>query len=372
MIRLAKPDIDDADVAAVAEVLRGGFLVQGPRVAEFERQVAARVTAEYGVAVANCTAALHLAMLSLEVGPGDAVAVPAYSWPATANAVALCGAEAVFVDIDPITWNMDPDALEIVLGTRSHVKAVLPVHAFGGMADMIAIRRAADEHGIPVVEDAACALGAKLDGHPAGSWGRIGCFSFHPRKSITTGEGGMLVTSDLHVARRCRALRNHGLDPDSPEPDFIMPGYNLRLTEMQGALGLAQLEKLDRILEHRRIVAGWYAQTLAGMDVTLPVESAPGSHVYQAYVVLLSANVASRRAEIVSALKAAEVETTIGTHHQPLTHYFRQRGPHRLGEFPVTDSVAARALALPLHSAICREDVAIVAERLADALRTAA
>ena len=372
MIRLAKPDIDDADVAAVAEVLRGGFLVQGPRVAEFERQVAARAAVEHGVAVANCTAALHLALLSLDVGPGDAVAVAAYSWPATANAVALCGAEAVFVDIDPITWNMHPDALDAVLKMQSHIKAILPVHVFGGMADMVAIERTGDEHGIPVVEDAACALGAELNGRPAGSWGRIGCFSFHPRKSITTGEGGMLVTGDPHVARRCRALRNHGLDPDAREPDFIMPGYNLRLTEMQGALGLAQLEKLDRILEHRRLVAGWYAQALAGIGVELPVESMPRSHVYQAYVVLLPVEVASRRAAIISALKAADVETTIGTHHQPFTQYFRQRGPHRLGEFPVTDAVAARALALPLHSAICREDVAIVAERLASALRTAA
>lgn len=370
MIRLARPDIDDADVAAVTDVLRGGFLVQGPRVAEFERRVAARAGADHGVAMANCTAALHLALLALEVGPGDAVAVAAYSWPATANAVTLCGANAVFVDIDPVTWNMDPRALDDVLATQTHVKAIVPVHVFGGMADMIAIQRIADKHGIPVVEDAACALGAVLDGRPAGSWGRIGCFSFHPRKSITTGEGGVLVTRDRAVASQCRALRNHGLDPDAPQPDFIMPGYNLRLTEMQGALGLTQLEKLDRILEHRRVVADWYGQALATLSVELPVESAPGAHTYQAYVVLLPQELASRRTAIIAALRAADVETTIGTHHQPLTRYYRERGSYKPGDFPVTDVVAARALALPLHSAICHEDVTTVAERLAAALRT--
>lgn len=367
LIRLARPDIDDADVAAVADVLRSGFLVQGPQVRAFESRVAELAGAAHGVAVVNCTAALHLALLALDIGPGDAVAVGAYSWPASANVIALVGAEPVFVDIDPVRWTMRPDALEAALSAHPRIKAVMPVHVFGAMADLPAICALAEARRIPVVEDAACALGAALAGRPAGGWGRVGCFSFHPRKSITTGEGGVLVTSDAAVARRARALRNHGLDPDASTPDFILPGHNLRLTEMQGALGVSQLKKFERLLARRREVAGWYGEALAGGDLTLPAAPAPDAHAYQAYVVLLPRG--ARRNDAVAALRQAGIETTIGTHHQPLTSYFRARGGHRPGDFPVTDDVAARALALPLHSAITRSDVDRVARALTRLLR---
>lgn len=372
MIRLARPDIDDDDVAAVSAVLRTGFLVQGPAVAEFEGQVAARSGATHGVAVANCTAALHLALRALDVGPGDRVAVATYSWPATANVIALCGAEPLFVDITRDTWTMDPQRLKAALASHRGVKAVFPVHTFGGMADMPAIAALAAEHGATIVEDAACALGARLGGRSAGGSGRIGCFSFHPRKSVTTGEGGVLVTDDGAIADRCRALRNHGLDPTATAPDFIMPGYNLRLTEMQGALGVSQLGKLDRLLAHRVEVARWYGEVLASLGVTLPSLLAPGSHVYQSYVILLPASAASRRARIIARLREREVETTIGTYHQPLTTWFRGRAGHRVGDFPVTDDVAARALALPMHSFIGRAEVETVARELGTALKEVA
>lgn len=365
LIRLARPDIDQEDIAAVAEVLRSGFLVQGRQVAAFESQVAGLAGASHGVAVANCTAALHLSLLVLGIGTGDAVAVGAYSWPASANAIALTGADPVFIDIDPSTWTMRPDALATALAADPRIKAVMPVHVFGGLADLPALVRLADARGLPVVEDAACALGASLDGRPAGGWGRIGCFSFHPRKSITTGEGGVLVTADRTLAQRARALRNHGLDPDAALPDFILAGYNLRLTEMQGALGVAQLKKFERLLAHRRIAADWYAEALTGLGVTLPKALAPGAHAFQAYVVLLPRN--APRDQVILKLRHAGVEATIGTHHQPLTSYFRARGGHRPGDFPVTDDVAARALALPLHSAVSRPDI----DRIAAALRTA-
>jgi len=369
LIRLARPDVGDAELQAVAEVLRGGWLVQGPRVAEFERQVAARAHAAHGVAVANCTAALHLALLALDVGPGDAVAVAAYSWPATANVVALCGAEPVFVDIEPVAWTMDPGRLTDVLKSDRRIKAVIPVHVFGGLANLPALLKAAETRGIPVVEDAACALGATLDERPAGGWGRVGCFSFHPRKVITTGEGGMITTDDATVARRCRAFRNHGQDPDSPVPDFIFPGFNLRLTEFQGALGLTQIAKLDRLLARRREIAGWYAAALSGLGLVLPAALAPGSHTYQAYVVLLPANIAERRPDIMAGLKTAGIETQIGTHHLPLTTWCRRRGGYRSGDFPVTDDVARRALALPMHDGVGRADVERVADALGAALR---
>ncbi|HEX9581381.1 MAG TPA: DegT/DnrJ/EryC1/StrS family aminotransferase [Gemmatimonadales bacterium] len=372
VIRLARPDIDDSDCRAVAEVLRTGWLVQGSRVAEFERRVAARAGTEHAVAVANCTSALHLALLALDVGPGDAVAVAAYSWPATANVVALCGAEPLFVDIEPVTWAMNPARLAATLAENRRVKAVIPVHTFGGLADLPGLLRAAEPHGVPLVEDAACALGAVLEGRPAGSWGVEGCFSFHPRKVITTGEGGMITTSDAALARKARALRNHGQDPDTPSPDFILPGFNLRLTDFQGAMGVTQMARLDRLLARRREIAGWYAQALTGLGVVLPGALTPESHTYQAYVVLLPAVLADRRAALIARLQTRGIETNIGTHHLPLTTWCRARGGHRPGEFPITDDVARRALALPMHGGVGRAEVERVAERLGAALRWAA
>src|SRR3972149_6872416 len=203
MIRLTIPSIEEDDLKATREVLESGFLVQGAQVAEFERSIASYVGVKHVVAVSNCTAALHLALLALDVRPGDLVLVTTYSWVATANVIELCGAQPVFVDIQPDTFNMDPERLAESLGrlmataeTARRVKAILPVHTFGQMADMTAITKIAEQYGVPVIEDAACSLGAKWEERQAGSWGVMGCFSFHPRKAITTGEGGALTTND--------------------------------------------------------------------------------------------------------------------------------------------------------------------------------
>ena len=200
VIRLARPEITEDDIEAVAAVLRTGHLVQGREVAAFEAELARYVGAPEAVAVGSCTSALHLALLALGVGPGDAVVVPAYSWPATANVVAVCGATPVFADIEHDTMAMCPDALAATLRRRVDVKAVMPVHPFGGLADMRAIGQLAAARGVAVIEDAACALGSSLDDRPAGTWGVMGCFSFHPRKTITTGEGGAITTSDGTLA----------------------------------------------------------------------------------------------------------------------------------------------------------------------------
>src|SRR5207247_11463067 len=187
VIRLAVPSLDEDDFLAVRQVLATGFLVQGPHVAALEAEFADYLGVTHAIAVSNCTAALHLSLLALGVGPGHRVAVTAYSWPATANVIILCGAEPVFVDIDLDTYNMAPAALEQVLEQQS-VKAIMPVHTFGNMADMPRILEIAEKHRLPVIEDAACALGSEMHGRKAGSWGVLGCFSFHPRKAITTGE----------------------------------------------------------------------------------------------------------------------------------------------------------------------------------------
>jgi dTDP-4-amino-4,6-dideoxygalactose transaminase len=355
VIRLTIPSVDDRDLEAVRRVLMSGYLVQGREVAALEEAIGNYVGTRFAVVVANCTAALHLSLLALNVGPGDRVAVTAYSWPATANVIALCGAEPVFVDIDPITFNMSPDALKQALGKAS-VKAILPVHAFGGMADMPRIAEIASIAGVPIVEDAACALGASLEGRKAGTWGIMGCFSFHPRKAITTGEGGVITTNDAALARELRALRNHGLDPDSPSPDFILPGYNLRMTEFQAALGSSQLERIERIIAARRKAAVRYDSLLTGTCLQAPRALKHARHVYQSYVALLPNGTDPGRDRVIGVLKSRGIETTIGTHHIPLTTWFRARGGFRSGDFPNADDVLARALALPLYESITEED----------------
>ena len=371
MIRLTIPCLDATDFAAVEEVLASTYLVQGTRVAAFEVEMARRVGVAHAVAVSNGTAALHLALLALAVCPGDLVVVTAYSWPATANAVELCGARPVFVDIEPDTYNLDPvklaDTLRGLMGNRAtapRVRAIMPVHAFGQSADMSAILECADRHGLPVIEDAACAIGARWMDRPAGAMGRLGCFSFHPRKAVTTGEGGMITTSDAGLARALRALRNHGLDPDAGAPDFIMPGFNYRLTEFQGALGLTQLAKLDDLINQRRSRAAVYDALLAGEAVKAPVVRAAAEAVYQSYVVQLPASAAPRRADIIASLKANGIETTIGTWHIPMTNFYRNRYGFGPGEFPATDQVFHSSLTLPLHHRLTLSEQRFVVEQL--------
>lgn len=374
MIRLTVPSIAEDDLQAVSRVLRSGFLVQGEQVAAFERAVADLVGSKEAIAVSNCTAALHLSLLSLGVGAGDLVVVTAYSYVATANVIELCGARPVFVDIQPDTFNIDPAQLSETLAslmnsaeTAPRVKAILPVHTFGQMADMPAILEIAGRYNLPVIEDAACALGASLDGQQAGLWGHLGCFSFHPRKAVTTGEGGVITTEDPELARKLRALRNHGQDSTSASPDFIMPGFNYRLTEFQAALGLTQLGKLERIIEARRRAASLYDRLLARTSLQAPVIAQGSKHVYQSYVALLPAEAASQRAELIRDLKAQGIETNIGTWHMPLVTYFQRAYGYRAGDFAVADEVFARALTLPLHETISsseQEEVVSAIEKL--------
>ena len=359
MIRLTIPSIEEDDLIAVRTALATGFLVQGQRVAAFEHAVAAYVGTKQAVAVSNSTAALHLALLALDVRPNDLVVVTTYSYVATANVIELCGAQPVFVDIQPDTFNMDPGKLAETLGrlmsnadTARRVKAILPVHTFGQMADMTAISEIASRYELPVVEDAACALGASLKGKQAGTWGVMGCLSFHPRKAITTGEGGIITTDDPDLARKVRALRNHGQDPEASFPDFIMPGFNYRITEFQAALGSIQMTKLDRIIAARRRLAARYDELLSATSLQTPAVSTDSQPVYQSYVTLLPEAVAGQRAELIKQLKQQGIETNIGTWHMPLTAYFRSRYGYQPGDFPVTDQVFDRSLTLPLHEAL--------------------
>ena len=371
MIRLTIPPIEEDDLQAVRDVLSSGYLVQGQRVAAFERAVSDYVGTKYAVAVSSCTAALHLALLATDVRAGDLVLVTSYSWISTANVIELCGAQPVFVDIRPDTFNMDPNCLEaalqelmVVPDTARRVKAILPVHTFGQMADMPEILELADRYALPVIEDAACALGATLHGRQAGTWGVMGCFSFHPRKAITTGEGGIITTNDSGLVHSLRALRNHGQDPEASSPDFIMPGFNYRMTEFQAALGITQMAKLDRIIGYRRRMASNYNELLSGTPVQAPIVSEGGRPVYQSYVVLLPEYMTSHRQTIIEQLRESSVETTIGTWNMPMTSYFRSRYGYRMGDFPVVNHIFARSLCLPLHENVSSQEQQYIIDNL--------
>jgi perosamine synthetase len=340
VIRLAWPDVGAEEAAAVAEVLETGQLTMGPTVAAFEAELAHACEVEHALAVSSGTAALHLALLALGIGPRDEVLVPAYTFPSSANAVALTGARPVLVDVDPTTMNLDPERVEI--GPRT--AAILAVHLFGRPARLEELSEAT------LIEDAAGALGARRGGRACGSLGRVGCLSFHPRKIVTTGEGGAVTTADAGVAARVRSLRHHGwAEADMPEP-----GFNYRLPDVLCALGLPQLRRLEQLLRRREELAAAYAERLGDLGVVLPSADAGDRHGWQAYVIQLD-----RRDEALSALRAAGIEAQIGTYavHR-LTAYRDQ------GAFPGADACYERALALPFHSRLSESDL----DRVADVL----
>ncbi|HUG55073.1 MAG TPA: DegT/DnrJ/EryC1/StrS family aminotransferase [Vicinamibacteria bacterium] len=356
MIRLAVPEIGDEEVAAAASVLRSGFLVQGPAVQAFEAAVAEVVGTRHAVAVSSGTAALHLALLALGIGRDDEVIVPGFTHPATANVVELTGARPVLVDVDLATFNVDPDALARAVGPRT--RAVVPVHLFGLPAEMEPILALAAERGLAVIEDAACALGATYGGRPCGSLGRVGCFSFHPRKVITTGEGGLLTTDDDALAERLRRLRNHGQVVEDGRGRFLEAGLNYRLTDVQGAVGVAQMRRLPAILEGRAAVARRYAGALRSWEgATLPTVSPRATPAWQSFVVLLREGV--DRDAVQSRLRSDGIETTLGT-------YALAAQPHYRDHPPLPRSLAAqqRSLALPLHTRLSDADVDAVAAAL--------
>jgi perosamine synthetase len=349
-IRLARPDVGEAELAAFAEVVATGQLTMGPKVAEFERALATACGTADAVAVSSGTAALHLAMLALGIGPGDEVIVPAYTFPATANAVELCGGRAVVVDVDPDTFNLDISLVPAAVTSRT--KAVIGVHLFGRPLDWEALRAAVPAE-VVLVEDAAGALGARYQGRPCGSLGTMGCLSFHPRKIVTTGEGGAVTTDDPALADAIRILRHHGILPRGAF-DIPQPGLNYRLPDLLCAVGIPQLERLEQLLQARERVAGRYTEQLAGLVLT-PSAAEGDRHGLQAYVVQLD-----RRDEALAALRSEGIEAQIGTYALHHLGAYADRG-----EFPGADRAFARALALPFATTMTDVECDRVAATLA-------
>jgi perosamine synthetase len=344
-VRLALPYTDTAEVEAVAEVLASGTLTQGPRVVRFEEAIAELVGARHAIATTSATTALHLALTALDIGPGDEVLVPDFTFPATANVVVQLGAIPVLVDIDLATFTIDVDHADRLVTSRT--KAIMPVHTFGLAADMEPILALAERHGLAVVEDAACALGTTYHGRPVGALGTAGCFSFHPRKSITTGEGGMVTTNDPDFAERLRLLRSHGGIRRGNRFTFEAAGYNYRLSDILAAIGIAQLDKLAWILMRRREIAARYRELLADVTgISPPIEPAWGGHVYQSFVVLLDE--AIDRDAVIAALADDGIETTLGTYALHCQPYFQRTFGYRLGDLPASRAAYQRSLTLPL------------------------
>lgn len=347
-IRLARPDIGERELAAVAEVLESGHLTMGPKVEELEAAIAGAVGTAHAAAVSSGTAALHLALLALEIGPGDEVIVPAYTFPATANVVALCGARAVLVDVDADLFVLEPAAVAAAVTPRT--RAVLAVHLFGRPVDWEALQTAVPQE-VALVEDAAGALGARYRGTPCGALGVAGCLSFHPRKIVTTGEGGAVTTDEAGLDAAVRRLRHHGW---AAPGDMPSPGLNYRLPDVLCALGIPQLARLEELLAARERVAGWYTERLSELVLT-PGAAEPDRHGWQAYVVQLD-----RRDDALAGLREAGIEAQIGTWALHRLTPYREQGP-----FPGADRAFERALALPFATTTTEAEVERVVAALA-------
>lgn len=366
MIKLASPEIDSNELEAVKLVLESGHLVQGEFVESFEKKIAQFLDIKHVIAVSSGTAALHLALIALGIGPGDEVIIPDFTFPATANVVELVGATCVFVDIMLDDFCMDTSLIEEKITRRT--KAIMPVHEFGHPVNMDEILRLADKYHLHVIEDAACALGTAYKSQKVGTLGDLGCFSFHPRKSITTGEGGVVVTNNDELARQIRLLRNHGIDWDSGKPQFVVPGFNYRLTNIQGAIGHIQLDKLEMMLKQKKQYVKYYNDAfLDSPGIRIPVEKNDCLHTFQTYYVLLDENV--NRSEVIRLMKESGIETNFGAYPVHAQPYYRQKYKLNSDHFPNSLYAHLNGLALPLHSKLKDNDFKYVSEKLKELIK---
>ncbi len=371
-IPIALPTVGEPEWQALRSCFESGWLTQGPQVRAFEQAFAKAHGVPHAIATTSCTTALHLALTAMGIGPGDEVIVPAFTWVATANVVFHCGATPVLADVDPSTFNLDPAGLPALRSERT--RAVIPVHLFGLCADVPAVRELLP--GVAILEDAACAVGARLDATPAGGLGDAGAFSFHPRKTLTTGEGGMVTTGDPELAERMVRLRNHGASVSEEErhhgpqpyrlPDFDVAGFNYRMTDLQGAVGRVQLQRLEELLAGREKAAAFYADSLADLEwLHTPRPPAAGRHGWQSYVCLVDESRAPlSRNRMMERLQERGIATRPGTHALPTLGVLRERLGCRPEDFPGALLCAQTSLALPLHNRMSDADY----QRVADAL----
>ena len=367
MIRLTKPEIGKEEIREVGKVLRSGFLVQDENVEKFESTVSEYLGVEYAVAVSSGTAALHLSLISLGIKQGDEVIIPDFTFPATGNVVALVGAKPILVDIDLMTYNIDATRIEEKITPRT--KAIVPVHEFGQSADMDPILDIAKKHNLFVIEDAACALGAEYKARKCGTLGNVGCFSFHPRKTVTTGEGGVVVTNSPDIAVKIKILRNHGITKKDGIYLFTLPGFNYRMTDFQGALGWIQMRKLDEIIVRRGRIAAIYDSILRDNDLLrVPLVASDNKHIYQSYVVLIDNNI--DRNALINILRKNGIETTIGTYALHCQPYYQENYGYKQGDLDNSYTAYKQCLCLPMYSMMSQKSIKMVTSGLLKALLT--
>jgi dTDP-4-amino-4,6-dideoxygalactose transaminase len=363
---MSEPDITRAERAAVAEVLSTTTLALGPRLARFEQAIAARAACAHGVGVSSGTAGLHLCMIAAGVGPGDLVLTTPFSFVASANAILYTGARPLFVDIDPDTLNIDPEAVAAALARNRRVRAILPVHVFGQPADMDPLLDLARRDRLAVIEDACEALGAAYKGRAAGGLADAGVFAFYPNKQITTGEGGMVVTGNPAWDALLRSLRNQGRDADDGWLSHTRLGYNYRLDELSAALGLAQANRLDELLAKRARVAGWYDARLGRLEgVSTPVIARTTTCMSWFVYVVRVAN----RDHVLEALGRRGIPSRPYFPPIHLQPFYRARFGFRGGDFPHAEAAGASCLALPFFGTMREEQVDTVCGALEEIVR---
>jgi perosamine synthetase len=372
-IPITRPHLAGDEQAAVAEVIASGWISQGPKVRAFEEAFAARVGAADAVATTSCTTALSLALHVSGVSPGDEVIVPSLSFIATANAVWHCGAQPVFADIDPRTYNLDAADAERAITSRT--KAIMPVHQVGLPADMDAFLELGQRYNLAIVEDAACAIGASYRDRSIGSLGPLACFSLHPRKVITTGEGGMIAVADPEIAERLRRLRAHGMDTSDlarhSAHDIVVEayperGWNSRMTDMQAALGLCQLRVLDQILERRRLLAERYTAALEHIPhLEAPFDPAYAQRTWQSYCVRVAPGAPLERTELMRSLLQDGIATRRGVMaiHEESSYADRASDGPRL-DLSHTEAATRETLMLPLFPDLTEDQQDYILERL--------
>ena len=364
IIPISLPVTGQEEWEALKEPLMSGWLTSGPKVREFEQLFAERHGVKHALAVTSATTALHLALVALGIKEGDEVIVPAFTWVSTANVVLYCGAKVVFVDIDPFTFNINPEDLSKRITSKT--KAIIPVHLFGLCADMDKIKEIAGD--IPLIEDGACAAGASYKGTPAGGLGTIGCFSFHPRKSVTTGEGGMITTNDDKLAEIMGMLRNHGASISEEQrhhgakpymlPDFNALGYNYRMTDLQGAVGVVQIKKLDQFINEREKWANFYTKELDSIPwLRTPKHGADYKHGWQSFVTFVdeSKSPASRN-EIMELLQQQGISTRPGTHAVHMLNFYKEKFNIQPSDYPGAQAANDYSMSIPLHNRMVAED----------------
>jgi perosamine synthetase len=367
-VYLSRPDITEKEIEAVCAVLRTPNLSLGPKLPEFEAAFAKYIGLKRAVAVNSGTSGLFICLLSLGIGEGDEVIVPPFTFIASSNTIMMTGAKPVFVDIDPKTLNIDPAKIEYKVTKKT--KAIMPVEAFGSPADFDKICKIAKRHNLIILEDSCEALGSELKGKKAGTFGKMSVFAFYPNKQITTGEGGMILTDDNKLADMCVSLRNQGRDKGGAWLSHERLGYNFRLSDINCVLGIVQLSRIEEIVAKRRQVAKWYQEMLADDDrLIVPAEPAGCRFSWFVFVVQLTENFSQKqRDKILEAMRAKGIQVSNYFSPVHLQPFMAKQFGFEKGDFPVTESVAERTIALPFYNNLSKDDIAFVCKTLKEVL----